>query len=92
MLRKLTLAAGVSAIIALATGPQATMAGAIGPYTPIPGTETSAPEIVQFGPGRCRFWARSCAAEWGWRSRRWFRCMSRHGCGRDDDEDDRRRR
>jgi hypothetical protein len=80
MIRKSLLALGFAGTMALAMSPQSSMAVTIGPHTPLPGLETNGPvEQVQWG--HCRRWARICANRWGWQTRRWYRCMARHGCG-----------
>ncbi len=32
------------------------------------------------GPRYCRRVERRCADDWGWETRRWFRCVERRGC------------
>jgi hypothetical protein len=32
------------------------------------------------GGGYCSAWRYNCAARWGWRSHRYFRCVWAHGC------------
>ena len=32
------------------------------------------------GFGRCRSWRHECADRWDWGSRRFYRCLWRHGC------------
>jgi hypothetical protein len=34
------------------------------------------------GYRRCRHWRRECAERHGWGTRRYHRCLWRHGCGR----------
>jgi hypothetical protein len=36
--------------------------------------------IVEKAGWRCRKWRRVCAWRWGWGTRRYYRCLWRHGC------------
>jgi hypothetical protein len=44
--------------------------------------------VLLYGPqvygyryyGRCRYWRHECARRWGWGTRRYYRCLWRHGC------------
>ncbi len=29
---------------------------------------------------RCRFWRNECADNWRWNTKRYYRCLARHGC------------
>jgi hypothetical protein len=40
--------------------------------------DNSAIQLVQ--GGRCHRWRRECAARWGFRTSRYFRCMARNRC------------
>jgi hypothetical protein len=81
MLLKLALAAGLMmgaagmishSASAAPLAPQIEINQAASEFTPIP---------VQFG--RCRRWREECGSRWGFRSHRYYRCLERHGCGRD---------
>ena len=79
MIRKLTLAAGLTLVVAAAT-PQFVSAATVGPYTPIPKAAEDGTLVQQVQWGYCRRWARECSYRWGWNSPRFFRCMAFHGC------------
>ena len=78
---KLSLLSGLIAAAVLMPSP----VSAIGP-SPLAGPAADSPsplQQVQFWDiGRCRAWRRECASRWGWGSRRWHRCLVRHGCHR----------
>jgi hypothetical protein len=80
MIAKLSLSVGL--ILAAATiAPVG--ASAMAPQSPVPainGAEGTLLHKAQWGYGRCRAWRHECAARWGWRSPRYFRCVARHGC------------
>jgi len=83
MLTKLSLAAGLLAVAALAP----IGASAAAPQSPIPAVVAPAVfpdgaliQKAQWGWGRCHAWRRECAARWGWRTPGFFRCLARHGC------------
>jgi hypothetical protein len=75
MLAKLSLAAGLI-VAAAAFAPQIASAA---PQSRLPGLSDSS-LLQQAQYGRCRYWHRECAARWGWRTHRYFRCLARHGC------------
>ena len=78
MFTKLTLAAGVVAMAAAFAPLGATAAPAM-PQSRIVDVGTGS--LIEKAQYRgCRFWHRECAARWGWRSHRYFRCLARHGC------------
>ncbi len=35
---------------------------------------------VHYGRRYCRRWRWRCADRWGWHTRRFYRCLWRHGC------------
>jgi hypothetical protein len=75
MIVRLSLAAGlVAATIALA--PQLAAAA---PLAPTPGaSEGTLVQQAQFG--YCRARRNECAARWGWRTWRYWRCVAARGC------------
>ena len=75
MVRNVTLAASLAALMMLA---QSASAAPIGPYTPLP--EAAQPPVVQAQGGYCRRVARDCAYRFGWGSWRFQRCMRWNGC------------
>ena len=83
MFTKMTLAAGVVALAALAIpasastlSPQSSTAQSI--------ADANLTQQVHYrwhgGYRRCGFWRHECAGRWGWGSRRFHRCLWRHGC------------
>ena len=80
MFTKLSLAAGVVAMAAAFAPIGATAAPAM-PQTRIVDVDAGALlQKTQWGYRHCRFWHRECADRWGWRTRRYFHCLARHGC------------
>ena len=89
MLTKMTLAAGVVALSALAVPASATT---IAPQSNFPQSvaDSSLTQQVHYrnrhrwhygyGYGRCRAWRHECAGRWGWGGSRFHRCLWRHGC------------
>lgn len=79
MIGKLTLAAGVVALGALAGSSLASAAtlapGASGPAITL---DTSVVEKTHWR--RCRAWRHECARRWGVGGWRFRRCLARHGC------------
>jgi hypothetical protein len=82
MFAKLSLAAGVLALATAFTPISATAAPAM-PQSRIVDVAADAGALLQkaqWGHRHCRYWRHECAARWGWRSPRFFRCLARHGC------------
>jgi hypothetical protein len=82
MVRKLALTAGFGIAMAFALNPQITSATPVGPHSiPLATTLSDGTLIqkVQMGP-RCRHVRRECAKEFPVGSKRFHRCMRRHGC------------
>jgi hypothetical protein len=80
MFMKLTLGAAAVATLAFVTP---ISAAPLGPQTPTPAVENGLVEQVQWwGHRHCRYWRHECANRWGWGTRRYYRCLWRHDCGR----------
>lgn len=83
MVNRFAIAGGVMFMLATAVGPASAVT--VGPHSkalaPIT-VEDSLVKPVQWGEWRyCRYWRRQCAERWGWGTRRFYRCLERHGCG-----------
>jgi ribosomal protein L11 methyltransferase len=77
MARKLTMVMGLIAGALLA--PAATSAGNLSPG-PLAGNQSMVEQAQYWDVNRCRDWRRECGERWGWGSRRFDRCLARHGC------------
>jgi hypothetical protein len=78
MIKKMTLAAGLIALGALAA-PQMSAAATFSPVPGVNAGDSSLVETVQWR-GRCRAWRRTCARRHGWGGWRYRRCLARHAC------------
>ena len=84
MLHKSLLASGLLLTAAMLV-PQTSFAAPASPQTPVPlASEGFAVEQVHFRRRYryCRYWRHECADRWGWGTRRYYRCLRRHGCHR----------
>ena len=80
MLRKLTIATGLSMAISglsFSVAPAATLSSQATALQQS-ANQTSIVQQVQWRG--CRGWRVECAERWGWRTRGYFRCLARHGC------------
>ena len=79
MLAKLSLAAGLVLAAATLAPIGASAAASQSPLSGVTAADGSLVQKAQYY-GRCRAWRHECAARWGWRTHRYFRCVERHGC------------
>ena len=66
-----------------AFAPQLSNAAMVQPAQTAKVTTTDSRSLVQEARhrgGRCVFWRFECADRWGWGSRKFYRCLWRHGC------------
>jgi hypothetical protein len=84
MIRTLAISSGLACVMAMAVVPQGASAATIGPHSKMIAGESLVQQIQ--GGRYCRFVRRECAERWGWRTRAWYICIQRRGCGRDDDD------
>jgi len=78
MIGKFTLAAGVLTL-ALAAGTHVASATSA-PQSALGTIEPGQALVQKAHYRRCRYWRHECADRWGWRTRRYFHCLARHGC------------
>jgi hypothetical protein len=68
----LTLAAPALLVVAAQAAP-------VAPRGPAAGLEQSLAQTVDYR-GYCSRWRAECSNRWGWRTWRYRRCMTYHGC------------
>jgi hypothetical protein len=83
MIRKIAIGGGLAFVMAMALAPLGAAAATIGPHSKAVAGEGLVQQIQ--GGRYCRFIRRECAERWGWRTRGFYICLERRGCGRDDD-------
>jgi hypothetical protein len=77
MVCKSTFVAGALLMLAAVASPASAVT--VGPHSVAPVAEDSLVQLAQFP--YCRAWRRECAARWGWRTRGYYFCLERRGCG-----------
>jgi hypothetical protein len=79
MRRFLLLGAALALASPLMLG-QASAAGTAAPQMKWAQSVASDGSIVEKAGWHCRKWRRKCTRRWGWKSRRYYRCLWRHDC------------
>jgi len=87
MIRKLAIGGGLAFVMSMALVPHGASAATIGPHSKWIAGEPLVQEVQGGHRYYCRRVRRECADRFGWRTRAFYRCLERRGCGREDDDD-----